>query len=82
MNVAPYRHIGGTVIADHGPLSLAAARALERFYRAEADHRRALDDIATSRTCATRAHALSQAVAAAAAWRRAAGWSDPETADL
>lgn len=81
VNGAPYRHIGGMVLADHGPLSLSAARALEVFYRAEARHGRALDDRAASEGCAIRADALSRAATAAAAWRRAAGWTDPEAAD-
>jgi hypothetical protein len=81
MNGAPYRHIGGMVMADHGPLSLAGARALVAFYRAEARYSRALDDPATSRGCAVRADVLSRAVTAAEAWRRAAGWTEPEAAD-
>jgi hypothetical protein len=81
LNGAPYRHIGGMVMADHGPLSLSAARALEAFYRAEAGHRRALGDQATSEGCMIRAAALSRAATAAEAWRRAAGWADAEAAD-
>jgi len=81
VNGAPYRHIGGMVMADHGPLTLTAVRALEAFYRAEARYRRALDDPATSQGCAFRADVLAEAATAAEAWRRAAGWTDPEAAD-
>ncbi len=33
---APFAHIGGAVIADHGPIALGEARALTAFYAAEA----------------------------------------------
>jgi hypothetical protein len=77
MNRAAFRHIGGVVIADHGPVPLKAARGLVHFYTSEADRETA----AASGECRRRAHALESAVAAASAWRRAAGWRDPDRAD-
>jgi hypothetical protein len=81
MNGAPFRAIGGAVVADHGPLSLAEARALARFYASEAGHWRDLDGRAASDACARRAGTLRDAVTAAEMWRRAAGWADPDAAD-
>ena len=81
MSGAPFRHIGGAVIADHGPLSLAAAEASARFYSDEAS---ALRDACAHRLaglCAEREDALRAAIDAARSWRRAAGWADPHDAD-
>jgi hypothetical protein len=78
---APFRPIGGAVIADHGPIPLAAARGLATFYASEALHWRALGSQGPFDACARRAAVLSDAVAAAEAWRRAAGWVDPDAAD-
>jgi hypothetical protein len=71
---APFRSIGGAVIADHGSIPLAEARRLARFYASEALHWRC-------DTCGRRAHALREAVLATETWRGAAGWSDPDAAD-
>lgn len=81
MKGAPYRHIGGGVIADHGPISLAAARDLARFYLRESKCEPNTGGTERSRLCAARARALNQAVEEAARWRRAAGWRDPDAAD-
>ena len=77
MSPANFRHIGGAVIADHGRVSLATARALALFYTREAGSQgpRVSDE------CRRRAQALEGAVAAASMWRRAAGWNDPDLAD-
>ena len=77
MNPACFRHIGGAVVADHGAITLAEARALAVFYQREAcsQTRGASDE------CWRRANALENAVADASAWRRAAGWINPELAD-
>jgi hypothetical protein len=69
------------VIADHGPLPLAAARALARFYASEALRWRDVGSRAASDGCARRSEVLREAVAAAEMWRRAAGWKDPDAAD-
>ncbi len=81
MTHAPFRNIGGMVTADHGALSLAAARSLTAFYLREAAGSIEAQDLAATRLCATRALALFEAVRAATDWRRAAGWSDPDAAD-
>jgi hypothetical protein len=78
---APFRPIGGAVIADHGPIALVAARELARFYALEALHWRAHDGQGAFHACARRAIVLRDAVAAAEAWRRAAGWRNPDAAD-
>jgi hypothetical protein len=77
MSPANFRHIGGAVIADHGRVTLAAARALAFFYTREAGSQTP----GVSGECRRRAQALEGAVAAASTWRRAAGWSDPDLAD-
>jgi len=77
MSPANFRHIGGAVIADHGRVTLAAARALAVFYTREAGSQMT----GVSGECRRRAHALEVATAAAATWRRAAGWNDPDLAD-
>jgi hypothetical protein len=67
------------VVSDHGPLTLAKARGLAAFYRGEGvrgPRRREWQAI-----CHTRVVVLLDAVAAAEDWRRAAGWTDPDTAD-
>jgi hypothetical protein len=81
MNGAPYRSIGGAVIADHGPIPLAHARRLAAFYASEALHWRGRDALTAGDACARRAAVLRQAVRAAETWRRAAGWTDPDAAD-
>jgi hypothetical protein len=80
MTRPPFRAIGGAIIADHGPLTLAAARALAAFYNREQASLRPGTHLAD--LCADRARALGAAADDAALWRRAAGWSDPEAADL
>ncbi len=64
-------------MADHGAVTLAQARALAFFYDQEAGAQLR----GASGECRRRAHALETAIAAAWAWRRAAGWSDPDLAD-
>lgn len=81
MNNAPFRSIGGTVIADHGPIPLVAARNLAQFYASEALHWRGLGSQRAFEACVRRADVLRDAVAAAETWRRAAGWADPDAAD-
>lgn len=81
MKGAPFRAIGGSVIADHGPIALAEARALARFYASEAVLWRDLGRRATAVACARRAMVLIEAAAAVETWRRAAGWAHPEAAD-
>jgi hypothetical protein len=79
MTDAPFRAIGGSVVADHGPIALGKARALARFY---ADEAAAAGNGAPWRhLAARRAGALLEAAREAALWRRAAGWTDPEAAD-
>ena len=81
MSNAPHRHIGGAVIADHGPIPLTAARDLVRFYTFEAEVCAREGGVNAARLCARRALALHAAVEAATLWRRAAGWRDPDAAD-
>jgi hypothetical protein len=79
MSRAPFRAIGGAVVADHGVIALAEARALARFYAGEA---RALPGGSrAAEVCAGRARALIEATDQAWLWRRAAGWTDPDAAD-
>jgi hypothetical protein len=78
---APYRHIGGMVITDHGPLTLAAARDLAQFYGREAAGSTERRDRPWEEVCGRRAFVLAGAAKAAADWRRAAGWIDPDAAD-
>ncbi len=77
MSPAHYRHLGGAVLADHGCVTLAQARALALFYDQEAG----TEPHGVSGECRRRARALETAITAACAWRRAAGWSDPDLAD-
>jgi hypothetical protein len=81
VNRAPIRHLGGHIMTDHGPLSLAAARGLAAFYRQESKACRAAGAVAWETSCENRAEDLERAVAEAALWRRAAGWGDPDAAD-
>ena len=78
---APFRHIGGTVLADHGPLTLVAARELATFYQSEARRWSSSDGKRFPCICKQRATALLEAAEAAEKWRRAAGWTNPEAAD-
>lgn len=78
MKDAPFAHIGGAVIADHGPVALAEAGDLVVFYAAEALR---VADGRWARICRRRAQALHDAAEEAALWRRAAGWADPRAAD-
>jgi len=77
MRPANFRHIGGAIIADHGRVTLAAARASALFYAMEAGS----ETRAASGECQRRSHALKCAIDAASLWRRAAGWNDPDLAD-
>ena len=81
MTGAPYRHIGGAVIADHGTIALAEVRALIAFYEREARFNLGAGASGAARLCGERALALQAALEAARLWRRAAGWRDPEAAD-
>jgi hypothetical protein len=78
---APYRHIGGMVVADHGPLPLRAAAELALFYVREGLQGLEARERAVASVCGERILALTRAVDAAAQWRRAAGWEDPFAAD-
>lgn len=78
---APFRHIGGMVLADHGPLTLVAARDLAKFYQSEAQRWSLRKNGRSPCICEKRAVALLEAVEAARRWRRAAGWAAPEAAD-
>jgi hypothetical protein len=78
---AVFAHAGGAVIADHGPIPLAAARALAAFYAREARSCLAGGAELAARLCVRRALALDRAAHDAALWRRAAGWRDPDAAD-
>jgi hypothetical protein len=81
VSTAPFRHIGGMVLADHGPLTLAEAHALTAFYRREGRElgRTGRPDLA--RLCQTRGRALLRAIRRASRWRRAAGWVDTDGPD-
>jgi len=81
LNGARFGHVGGSVFADHGALSLTQARTLVVFYAREAEASMARGEAAAARLCARRALALHAAAEGAALWRRAAGWRDPEAAD-
>ncbi len=81
MKTAPFRAIGGAVVADHGPIPLALARRLGQFYASEAAHWLAQGSRDASEACGRRANALREAVSATETWRRAAGWADPDAAD-
>ena len=81
MNRAPFSHIGGAVIADHGPIGLVETRKLASLYAAEAKSAAEAGAARWVSLCAGRAIALAAAADAAARWRRAAGWADPRTAD-
>ena len=81
MTGAPFAHIGGTVIADHGAIALASSRRLAGFYAAEARLAQGAGARRWGDLCAGRALALGAAADAAALWRRAAGWAEPDAAD-
>ncbi len=78
---APFRHIGGMVLADHGPLTLVAAHELAEFYKSEALRWSSPSGKRSLCICEQRATALLEAAEAAKRWRRAAGWTNPEAAD-
>jgi hypothetical protein len=79
LNAARIAHIGGAIVTDRGPITLAEARSLEAFYSAEAAFCAGRE---TSRAlCAERAAAFAAVTDAAVRWRRAAGWIAPEDAD-
>jgi hypothetical protein len=81
MTPVRFAHIGGSVIADHGPVSLAVARALAETYRREGIHEAKNGRAVAALVCADRAQSLAVAVTAATQWRQAAGWGDPDSAD-
>lgn len=74
MNEAPFRAIGGAVVADHGLIPLPEARALVAAYAREAE----TSDGRWRSLCAARVRNLAIAAAEATDWRRAAGWADPD----
>ena len=76
-----YVHIGGAVVCDHGPLTLAEARALASSYAREGEHWASVGEVRAGDACVRRAMALAKAATDTALWRRAAGWRDPEAAD-
>ncbi|HZK99956.1 MAG TPA: hypothetical protein VFC47_08640 [Caulobacteraceae bacterium] len=76
-----HRAVGGAVTTGYGVITLARARDLADFYAAEAMHCRREGAPAAARLCDDRETSLRAAVSAAALWRRAAGWRDPEAAD-
>ena len=79
MNEAPFRAVGGVVLADHGVIALAKARALARFYAREVA---ALPATSTAaRICILRRDALDRAAREVGLWRGAAGWAEPDAAD-
>ena len=79
MNEAPFRAVGGAVLADHGVIALAEARALARFYDREVATLSATS--AAAQVCIQRRDALDRAARDAWLWRRAAGWAEPDAAD-
>jgi len=81
VNAAPYRHIGGAILTDHGPVPLGRARALACFYGREARFNALNGAFQAAQTCRRRAEILSDAAREADAWRRAAGWRRPGDAD-
>jgi hypothetical protein len=81
MKGAPYRHIGGMVIADLGPLTLLAAADLALFYLREGLGALAHRERAAASACGERVLALTTAIDGAIQWRGAAGWKDPFAAD-
>ncbi|MDQ2859595.1 MAG: hypothetical protein M3T55_02485 [Pseudomonadota bacterium] len=82
MTGAPFAHIGGTVIADHGPVALTASGGLRDFYAIEACLAEGAGVRRWAELCARRALTLAAVADAAALWRRAAGWADPAAADV
>ena len=81
MKGANYRHLGGALMTDHGRITLAAARGLAAFYAQEVLANIALGAPHAAHECGIRSRTLVDVVAAATAWRRAAGWADPDMAD-
>ncbi len=81
MMTAPFRHIGGAILTDHGPLTLREARRLAEVYRRETAHWADAGHAAGQAMCRSRAQALEEAVSGAETWRRAAGWAFPDDAD-
>lgn len=81
MNAGAYHHIGGVLYRDQRRISLASARALLALWAADGS---SASSAGASPGCAARDQlptALRKAVASALAWRRAAGWDDPNQAD-
>ncbi len=82
VTAARYVHVGGAILTDHGPIGLGQARHLVAFYEREASLTVAPHPSAWAQTCTTRAETLGAIACAAVAWRRAAGWTDPDQADV
>jgi hypothetical protein len=80
MTAPLFWHSGGHVMCAEGPLDLPLARRLGGVCAEEAA-KATCDD--TPRAAAFRAagEALSAALTMAEAWRRAAGWDNPDAAD-
>jgi hypothetical protein len=81
MTASPFRHIGGAIITDYGPIDLSTARNLSRFYQAEAADPSIGADARIRWICLQRARLLDEAIKQAERWRWAAGWSAPNAAD-
>jgi hypothetical protein len=80
--VTRVRHIGGAVIGDDGVIALGYVHALVKFYGLEALRARGEGQRRRAVLCARRALDLQEAATQAQRWRRAAGWTDPDAADV
>jgi hypothetical protein len=80
MNAPIFWHSGGHVMCAEGPLALSLAR---RLVSVCAEEEAAALPANVPRAMALRAvrETLRTALATAEAWRRAAGWDNPEAAD-
>ena len=78
---AGFKHSGGAILSDRGPIPLAQARGLAIIYAKAAALLLDAGDRRQGLACARRAIALARAAREAADWRRAAGWRIAEAAD-
>jgi hypothetical protein len=76
-----YRHVGGAVMGEHGPLTLARALDLLRIYGRGAINCETAGARGLARAYARRTLSLHNAISEARRWRRAAGWRDLDAAD-
>jgi hypothetical protein len=79
---ALFWHSGGAVLCPRGAVSLARAREVAAFCDAQGEAAARTDDPDRTAILRLNAQALRSAVAEAEAWRRAAGWRNPDEADL